>query len=223
VVLKLLQPQAASVDVGQTDGCGLGRVRHSFFMLLEHFNSFAYSAAADPAQLEQHVLQALASRKAYYLRPVPMLSFLLDPRYVGRTMQMSPTELACAMVLLKFMVASHDVKSALSNEIYENESYLPANFWKDISHNIMTKYTSFRARKRGALKLPISWAEATAADPNSWRRTWGDSVPHLQYVSVKIMRLPTKFGAGERSFSNAASIQTKMRSRMSYATFHKLL
>jgi len=187
VVLKLFQPLAAAVDVGQTDGRGLGRVRHSFLMLLEHFNSIAYPAATEPAQMKQHVLQALAAREAYSLRPVHTLSFLLDPSYVGKTMQIAPTELARALDLLKFMAASHDVKNALSKGIYDNESGLPAIYSKDTSHNIVTEYTSFRAKTAGALDLPVAWDEATTADPNSLWRTWGDSVPHLHAVSVKIM------------------------------------
>jgi len=53
--------------------------------------------------------------------------------------------------------------------------------------------------------------------------TFDSHLTHLQPLAVKVMKLPVGFAAGERSFSNAAHIQTNLRTRLAKSRLHKLL
>lgn len=222
-VAQLLKPLAVALDNGQSDGIGIGRVRDAFFQLQAHFINFAYPQTSERMLLKQHVLKSLTERRTYSLRPIHNLAYMLDPRFVGRTDQLTNNEVRDAFELLKSMAAAHDVKLALEIHRCSQEEDLPADYDKTHAENVMAEYTAFKAKDGGLLSLPLAWKGATMANPMRWWRTWGESVPCLQVLAVKIMQLPAGFAAGERSFSNAGNIKSKLRTRLSYATFHKLL
>lgn len=48
-------------------------------------------------------------------------------------------------------------------------------------------------------------------------------VPSLQVIAGKVMKFPTSFGAGERSFFNARHIQNQLRTRFSQHCLQQLL
>lgn len=223
MVVELLEPLAMSLDNAQSDGRGLAMVRSAFFRLRAHFSSFSYPLAAGRSLLRQHVLKCVVDREHYTLRPVHTLAYLLDPRYIDRPDQPDNAELARGLGLLLSMATAHDIKLALEAHKCNHEDDLPGDYEKPTEDNVMGEYTSYKAKMGGNLILPEVWTKDTTKDPLAWWKLWGASLPHLQAVAVKVMKMPVGFVAGERSFSNAANIQTKLRTRLSYSKLHMLL
>lgn len=60
-------------------------------------------------------------------------------------------------------------------------------------------------------------------DSLAWWNTWGRHPLQLQVIALKVMKLPTSVGAGERAFSNAGHIQPVLRTSPSYKRLHRLL
>lgn len=223
MVQQLLKPLSDALHGGQSDRGGMGSVRSAFFRLDHHFKTFDYPPTAERYPLRQHVTRSVVERKEYTLRPVHTLAYVLDPRYIDRPDQPDTGELAQALRLLKELATAHDIKIALKHHRCSEESALPNNYVRETAENIMAQYTSFRSKSFGHLVMPEVWENDTVLDPLSWWLSWGGALPHVQAVAVKVMKLPVGFAAGERSFSNAVNIQSKLRTKLSYTTLHKLL
>lgn len=223
MVVKLLGPLKLALDNAQSNGRGLGKVRSAMFRLQQHFTSFEYPQSSARTMLRQHVIKCFLERKSYALCAVHSLAYVLDPRYADHPAQPDTPELAEALDLLCSMAAAHDIKLAIAFHNIKNEVDLPANYSTATADSIMGEYTGFKAKSVGHFVLPSVWQAGTVNDPLAWWKLWGTCVPHLQAVAIKVMKLPVGFAAGERSFSNAANIQSKLRSRLSYDRLHKLL
>jgi len=223
MIVKLLEPLSVALDVGQSDGRCLGLVRSALFRLHQHFSSFDFPASSERLLFRQHVLKSLQERKTYTLRPGHTLAYLLDPRYIDRSDQPDAPEMSSAFSLLKALAASHDTKLALATHGCNDDADLPSTNKRATFEAILSEYTAFRSKAVGNLVLEEAWDASTVVNPHQWWLPCGSAVPHLQTVAVKIMRMPVGFAAWERSFSNAAHIQSKLRTRLSYETLHKLL
>jgi len=121
------------------------------------------------------------------------------------------------------LAASHYIKLAPATHGCNDDGDLPSAYKWETFEAILSEYTAFRSWIVGNWVLEEAWAASTVINPHQWRLSRGSAVPHLQTVAVKIMRIPVRFAAGERFFANAAHIQSKMRTRRSYETLHKLL
>ena len=93
----------------------------------------------------------------------------------------------------------------------------------EVQRAILSEYCQFRAKRGGSFAIEMIWQRVNVKDRVSWWTTWAHHVPNIQKLALKLMKVPTSFGAGERSFSNAAFIQSDVRSRLAYERFHKLL
>jgi len=60
------------------------------------------------------------------------------------------------------------------------------------------------------------------SQPLSWWQAWESHLPTLLSISQKVMMLPLSFAAGERSFSSAAHLQAKLRTRIAHERLHQL-
>jgi len=218
-----IEPLGTALDVGQSDGRCLGVVRSALFHLHHHFFSFDFSESSERLLLRQHVMQYLNERKRYTLRPVHIISYLLDPRYVDRADQPYDSEMSTAFYLLKTLAAAHDIKLALVVHGCDKEADLPTTYKRATSEAVLAEYTAFRSKAIDNFVLEKVWEERTFSNPQQWWQTWRSAVLHLQTVAVKIMKMPVGFAAGERSFSNAAHTQSKPRTRLSCEKLHKLL
>lgn len=198
-------------------------VHSAFLRLRAHFASFSYPSAAGRSLLRQHVLKCVVDRQHYTLRPMHTLAYLLDPRYIDMPDQPDSAELARGLGLLRSMASAHDIKLALAAHKCSHEDELPGDYEKPTEDNVMGEYTSYKAQMGGNLILPEVWTKDTTKDSLAWRKLWGTSLPHLQAVAIKVMKMPVGFAAGKRSFSNAANIQTKLRTRLSYSQLYMLL
>lgn len=223
MVVKLLEPLAHSLDNGQSDGRGLAMVRSAFFRLRAHFSSFDYPVSTSRSMLKQHVQKSLSERQRYTLRDVHTLAYMLDPRYIDQPDQPEPAEVGKGLAFLQRMAAAHDVKRALDLNQCREASELPADYETKTADSIMGEFTSYKTKSGGCLVLSSVWSKDAVGNPLSWWKLWGAGLPNLQAVAVKVMKMPVGFAAGERSFSNAAAIQTKLRTRLSYEELHKLL
>lgn len=85
----LLKSVAIALDVGQRDAGGFGMVMRSFFLMEQHFGTYAYPSTFEGRQLNTHCLGASAQRLTYLMRPVHTLTYLLDPRYTRAAEQPS--------------------------------------------------------------------------------------------------------------------------------------
>ncbi|KAK1866564.1 hypothetical protein I4F81_009080 [Pyropia yezoensis] len=215
MVVELLEPLAMSLDNVQSDGRGLAMVHSAFLRLHAHFASFSYPSAAGRSLLRQHVLKCVVHRQHYTLRPMHTLAYLLDPRYIDMPDQPDSAELARGLGLLRSMASAHNIKLALAAHKCSHEDELPGDYEKPTEDNVMGEYTSYKAQMGGNFILPEVWTKDTTKDSLAWRKLWGTSLPHLQAVAIKVMKMPVGFAAGKRSFSNAANIQTKLRTRLS--------
>eukprot|EP00170_Pyropia_yezoensis_P004318 contig_17666_g4330 len=222
MVAQMLGPLANALDAGQSNEHGLGKVRSALFRLQDHFGTFKYPISAGPT-LKQHVMKSFLDRKRYTLRPIHSLAYIRDPRYMDNPRQPGTTELARALDLLKSLAAAHDVKLASASRKLTTEDELPDGYPPKTADKIIEEYTAFQSRSAGHMVIPVVWEESAVKNPLSWWKHWGYDVPHLQAVAVKIMKMPMGFAAGERSFSNAANIQSKLRTRLAYSTLHTLL
>lgn len=222
-VVGLLEPVKLALDNAQSNGRGLGKVRSAMFRLSTHFSSFSYPPSTLGTSLKQDVMKSFHERKRLTLRAVHSLAYLLDPRYADHPSQPDSTELSEALNLLCSLAAAHDVKLALTHHKVKDEKDLPPGCASTTADNIMAEFTAYKAKSQGALVLPAVWAQGTVKDPLAWWKQWGSCMPNLQTVAVKIMKLPVGFAAGERSLSNAANIQSKLRTRLSYSRLHKRL
>jgi len=223
LVVKLLKPVAMALDVGQTDTGGLGLVMHSFFLLNRHFNSFSFPATAAGRQLKHYCLSCVATRRTYLLRPVHTLAYLLDPRFSRAQDQPDGVEVGEAVALLKVLAEAHDTRAALLEANETDVSKLPTDYPRPTSTNIMGEYTDFRSRTGGAFLVDTTWEKGTIRNPLSWWQAWASHLPALLSIAQKVMKLPLSFAAGERSFSNAAHIQGKLRTRLAHTRLHQLL
>lgn len=222
-VVGLLEPLKLALDNAQSNGRRLGKVRSVMFRLSSHFSSFSYPPSTVGTSLKQHVMNSFNERERYTLRAVHSLAYLLDPRYADHPSPPDTTELSEALNLLCSLAAAHDVKLELTHHKVKDEKDLPPGCASTTADNIMAELTAYKAKSQGALVLPAVWEQGAVKDPLAWWKQWGSCIPNLQTVAVKIMKLPVGFGAGERSFSNAAKIQSKLRTRLSYSRLHKLL
>lgn len=222
MVAQMLGPLANALDAGQSNEHGLGKVRSALFRLQDHFGTFKYPISAGPT-LKQHVMKSFLDRKRYTLRPIHSLAYIRDPRYMDNPRQPGTAELARALDLLKSLAAAHDVKLALASRKLTTEDELPDGYPPKTGDKIIEEYTAFQSRSAGHMVIPVVWEESAVKNPLSWWKHWGYDVPHLQAVAVKIIKMPMGFAAGERSFSNAANIQSKLRTRLAYSTLHTLL
>lgn len=222
-VVGLLEPVKLALDNAQSNGRGLGKVRSAMFRLSTHFSSFSYPPSTLGTSLKQDVMKSFHERERFTLRAVHSLAYLLDPRYADHPSQPDTTELSEALNRLCSLAAAHDVKLALTHHKVKDEKDLPPGCASTTADNIMAEFTAYKAKSQGALVLPAVWAQGTVKDPLAWWKQWGSCMPNLQTVAVKIMKLPVGFAAGERSISNAANIQSKLRTRLSYSRLHKRL
>jgi len=154
MVSKLLEPLGTALDVGQSDGSCLGMVRSALFHLHHHFSSFEYPASSERLLLRQHVMQSLRERKTYTLRPVHILSYLLDPRYVDHADQPDASEMCTAFGFLKALAAAHDIKLALVEHGCDNEADLPTTYKRATSEAVLAEYTAFRSKAVGVRDRP---------------------------------------------------------------------
>lgn len=115
------------------------------------------------------------------------------------------------------------MKLPLASTGCTDETDLPLEYPHPKLNKIMGEHTFFKAKAVWSLMLPMVWEEDAVRDPLSWWKQWWTAVLHLQSVAVKIMKLPFGFAAGERWFSNASHIQSRLRTRLSYTTLHNLM
>lgn len=223
LVVGLLKPVAKALDAGQRDTGGLGLVMHSFFLMEEHFASFKFPATEVGRKLRTHCLSCLSSRRRYLLRPVHTLAYLLYPRFSRAAGQPSGVEIGAAIDLLKMLAKAHDTRDALTAANEMDESKLAADYPCPTTADIMGEYTDFRSRTGGAFLMESTWEKGTVRNPLSWWQAWATHLPALLRIAQKVMKLPLSFAAGERSFSNAAHIQSKLRTRLTHERLHQLL
>ena len=223
LVVDLLKPVAKALDVAQRDGGGLGLVMHSFFLMDEHFTNFQFPMTTAGRQLKTHSLSCLSRRRSYLLRPVHTLAYLLDPRFSRAACQPSGAEVGEAVARLKSLAEAHDTRAALCAARETAETKLPNDYPRPTRTNILGEYTDFRSRTGGAFFMDTTWEEGTVRNPLSWWQAWAAHLPALTSVALKVMKLPLSFAAGERSFSNAAHIQGKLRTRLTHERLHQLL
>ncbi|KAK1865080.1 hypothetical protein I4F81_007615 [Pyropia yezoensis] len=223
LVVGLLKPVAKALDVGQRDTGGLGLVMRSFFLMEEHFASFKFLATEVGRKLRTHCLSCQSSRRRYLLRPLHTLAYLLDPRFSRAAGQPSGVEIGAAIDLLKMLAKAHDTSDALTAANEMDESKLAADYPCPTTADIMSEYTDFRSRTGGTILMESTWEEGTVRNPLSWWQAWATHLPALLRIAQKVMKLPLSFSAGERSFSNAAHIQSKLRTRLTHERLHQLL
>jgi len=223
MVFKLLEPLGTALDVGQSDGGCHGVVRSALFHLHHRLFSFDYPASSERLLLRHHVMQSLHELKIYTLRPVHILSYLLDPRCADRADQPYESEMYTTFDLLKTLAAAPDIKIALVVHGCDKEADLPTTCKRATSEAVLAEYTAFRSKAVDKFVLEKVWEARTFSNPQQWWKTWGSAVPHLKTVAVKIMKMLVGFAAGEWSFSNASHTQSRLRTRTSYEKLHKLL
>lgn len=209
MVVKLLEPPAGSLDNAQSDGRGISVVRSAFFGQHTHFSSYAYPPFSIISLLKQHLLRSLSMRQRYALRDVHTLAFILEPRNIDRPEQPETAELAKGLYLVQRIAASHNFNKALAFHNCTKEENLNANYDTKTVDNIMEEYTSSKTNSGGSLVLASVCNNDTMKEPLLWWQLWGIDHPHLQAVSVKVMKMPVGLAACERSFSNAATMQSK--------------
>jgi len=127
LAVKLLEPLAVALDVGPTDGRGIGSVQHHMYKLRAHFSSFAFPPGPERQKFKDFVLGCFNDRKKYAMRPIHSLAYILDPRYVDQSNQPTADESSEAFKLLKALAAARDTRLALSKHGVAEESLLPAN------------------------------------------------------------------------------------------------
>jgi len=59
---ELIQPLGVALDVGRSNGRGLGAVRRALFTLHEHFEAFSCQPTTEGTGLRQHVRRAVEKR-----------------------------------------------------------------------------------------------------------------------------------------------------------------
>ena len=92
LAVKLLEPLAVALDVGQTDGRGLGSMQHHMYKLRAHFSSFAFPPGLERQQFKDFVLGCFNDRKKYSKRRIHSLAYILDPHYVDQSNQPTAAE-----------------------------------------------------------------------------------------------------------------------------------
>ena len=220
---KVLKPVTMALDAGQRDTGGLRLVKHSFFLLERHFNSFSCPATAAGRQLKHYCFSCLATRRTYLIRPVHTLAYLLDPRFSHTQEQPNGNEIGEAVALHKVLSEAHDTRAALLEANETDASKLPTACPRPASTNIMGEYTEFRSRTGGSFLMDTTWEERTIRNPLSWWQAWESHLPALLSISQKVMKPPLSLAAVERSFSNAAQMQGTPGTRIAHKRLHQLL
>jgi len=128
LAVKLLEPLAVALDVGQIDGRWLGSVHHHMYRLRAHFFSFASPPGPERQQLKDFAQGFFNDREMYAMIPIHSLAYILDPRYVYQSNQPTAAESGGAFKLLKALEADLDTRLALSKHGVAEESLLPANY-----------------------------------------------------------------------------------------------
>lgn len=111
---------------------------------------------------------------------------------------------------------AHGIKLALTEIGVSDEASLPDEHARATDERIFGDCEELNAQRLGWSVLPTVWKESTEGDPFACSKLWGSALPSLQAVAIKVMKMPAGFSAGERSFSNAASIQTRLRMKHSW-------
>lgn len=146
----------------------------------------------------------------------------MDPLFFRAAQQPDGIKKGAAIAFLKMLAKAHDTRNALTEANETGESNLPFTYPCSSSKDIMSEYTDFHTRTGSAFLMESTWEQGTVRNPLSWWQAWAAHLPAL-LCFARVMKLPLLLAPGERSFSNAAHIQSKVRTRLTHERLHQLL
>lgn len=111
--------------------------------------------------------------RTYLLRPVHLLGYLLDPRYVDDTSYPMDEEDEGDIELILELARSHDVRTGMRASCTVIESELPPGFVTPTRDGISADYDRFRSKMGGPLALDAVWQPSAGANSLAWWKPWG--------------------------------------------------
>lgn len=166
--VALMSPVAKVLDPVQGDLRGVGVVYAFFTRLLKHYSSFPFPGDEAGKQLKAHCLRMLQQGRAYLMRPIHLLGYLLDPRYVHDTAYPTDEEIKGASDVIRQLARAHDVRSEMLARGTHVDSELPQSFPAPTRDGISADYAKFRAKMGGSLSLEAVWEPNAVADSLAW-------------------------------------------------------
>ena len=97
--------------------------------------------------------------------------------------------------------------------------------WTALHEKLATQLTKFQAKGADLqhMSSPAAWVNLHSKCALEWWSTWGQEVPELQTLAIKIVPLMIGSGPAERTWKNVDAILTKKRNRMSVQTCMDIL
>lgn len=185
-MLAILRPVTNALDRTQADDCNIAEACH---LLLNLRNSFLQSE-----HITREMKKSITSRFKAAMTPAHFLAYILDPRYLGSSLDHAMEEAAEDLlrkqnsdllpVLYEFQAKGPNIPQHMFEESFITQ--LPRKVW-------------WRTMQR---KVKVLEPLATLA--------------------IKLNSLPASSAAIERVFSGFSLIQTKLRNRLAIAKMAKL-
>ena len=97
--------------------------------------------------------------------------------------------------------------------------------WNRMHANLVQQLSKFQRKGTGLphMSSPAAWTNLHSANALEWWVSWGQEVPQLQQLAIKLVPLLIGSGPSERTWKDVDAILTKKRNRLAMSTAIDLL
>ena len=186
------------------------------------------AATAGPDTMEAKVRDIFLERWPDMQSDIVSATYLLDPLFVDNSKTAANCTVTFWIVARKvYCVCVYVFALALTpiptpNQVLRVDD---DNEWNALHAKMARQLTKFQA-KGGDLphmSSPAAWINLHSKCALEWWSTWGQEVPELQQLAIKIVPLIIGSGPAERTWKDVDAILTKKRNRMSVQTCMDIL
>ena len=188
------------------------------------------AAAAGPDSMEAKVRDVFLKRWDDLQSDIVSATYLLDPLFVDNSKNAADCTVKLWMVARKVLVNlnpnpnpnTHPNTHPNPNQVLRVDD---DNEWTALHEKMARQLTKFQAKGANLphMSSPAAWINLHSKCALEWWSTWGQEVPELQKLAIKIVPLMIGSGPAERTWKDVDAILTKKRNRMSAETCMDIL